>query len=149
MDHILYLILEIKYIFKKHETVTNGPSIMIYVNRIENRITFKIKTGYYIELLMPETIKLLGSTKSKVNKDKNGENVPHFEITELVLVHCNITNNYYQQELRVLYTSVLNKSFAYLLNIPPRNFIFSKTFDLEFEVRFTDQNPKPLEIEGK
>ena len=94
-------------------------------------------------------MKLLGTTKSKVNKDKNGENVPHFEITELVLVHCNITNNYYQQELRVLYTFVLNKSFAHLLDILTRNFIFSKTFDLEFEVRFTDQNPKPLEIEGK
>ena len=66
---------------------------MIYVNKIENRITFKIKTGYYLELLTPETMKLLGSTKSKRTKDKKGENVPHLEITEIILVHCNIVNN--------------------------------------------------------
>ena len=64
-------------IIKKHETVTNNPSVRIYVNKIENRITFKIKTGYYFDLLMPETMQLLGSTKSKITKDKNGENLPH------------------------------------------------------------------------
>ena len=69
---------------------------MIYVNKIENRITFKIKTGYYPELLTPETIKLLGSTKSKITEDENVENVPHLEITEVILVHCNIDNNDYQ-----------------------------------------------------
>ena len=63
---------------------------MIYVNKIENRITFKIKIGYHLELLMPETMKLLGSTKSKITKDENGENVPHLEITEVVSIHCNI-----------------------------------------------------------
>ena len=57
---------------------------MIYINKIENRITFKIKAGYYLELLTPETMKLLGSTKSKINKDKNRENVPHLEITEVI-----------------------------------------------------------------
>ena len=57
---------------------------MIYVNKIENRITFKIKTRYYLELLMPETVKLLGSTKSKITKDENGKNVPHLEITEVI-----------------------------------------------------------------
>ena len=62
-----------EYIIKKHETVTEDPSIMIYVNKTENRITFKIKTGYYLELLTPETMKLLGSTESKINKDKNSE----------------------------------------------------------------------------
>ena len=67
----------------------------IYVNKIENRITFKIKTGYYLELLTVETIKLLGSTGNKITKDKNGQNVPHLEITEVVLVHCNIVNNDY------------------------------------------------------
>ena len=66
------------YIIKKHETVTGNPSRMIYVNKIENRITFKIKTEYYFQLLTTETMKLLGSTKSKM---KNGENVPHLEIT--------------------------------------------------------------------
>ena len=65
----------------------------IYVNKIENRITFKIKTGYHLELLTPETMKLLGSTKNKIAKDKNGENVLRLKITEVVLVHCNIINN--------------------------------------------------------
>ena len=70
---------------------------------MENRTTFKVKAGYYIELLMSPTMKFLGSTKSKINKDKNGENVPHLEITEVVLVHCNIVNNGYQQDSRVLF----------------------------------------------
>ena len=78
-----------KYIFKKHETFTDNTSIMISVNKIENRITFKIKTGYYVELLTPEKMKLLGSTKSKISKDENGENVPHLEITEVVSIHYN------------------------------------------------------------
>ena len=60
---------------------------MIYVYKIENRITFKIKAGYYLELLMPEIMKLLGSTKSKISKDKNSQIVPHLEISEVVLVH--------------------------------------------------------------
>ena len=67
-------------------------------NRIENRITLKIKSGYYLELLTPETMKLLGSTECKIIKDKNGENVPHLEIVELVLVNCNLVNNDYQQD---------------------------------------------------
>ena len=83
-------------ISKKHNEKIDDPSIRIYVNKIENRITFKIKTGYYLELLTPETMKLLGSTENKITKDKNGENVPHLEITEVVLVHCNIVNNDYQ-----------------------------------------------------
>ena len=96
----------------------NNPSIRIYVNKIENRIKFKIKTGYYLELLTPETMKLLGSTKSKITKDENSENVPHLEITEVVLVHCNIVNNDYQQDSRVLYTFVPNKLFGQLLYHP-------------------------------
>ena len=78
-----------KYILKKHSESVDNPSIRIYVNKIENRITFKIKNGFYLELLTPETMKLLGSTESKITKDKNGETVPHLEIVELVLVHCN------------------------------------------------------------
>ena len=66
---------------KKHNENIDNPSIRIYVNKIENRITFKIKNGYYFELLTPEAMKLLGSTESKITKDKNIENVPHFEIT--------------------------------------------------------------------
>ena len=78
---------------------------------------------------MPETTKLLGSTKSKITKDGNGENVPRLEITEEVLIYCNIVNNDYQQNSRVLYTFVPNKSFGQLLDISPKNFIFSKTFN--------------------
>ena len=78
---------------KIHETVTDNPSIRIYVNKKENRITFEINTGCYFELLTPETVKLLGSTKSKITKDKNSENLPHLEITEVELIHCNIVNN--------------------------------------------------------
>ena len=70
---------------------------MMYVNEIEKRITFKIETGYYLELLTSETMKLLGSTKSKITKDENGENASHLEITEVVSIHCNIVNNNYQQ----------------------------------------------------
>ena len=74
--------------------------------KIENSITFKIKKEYYLELLTPETMKLLGSTKSKITKDKNGENVPHLEIAEVVLIHCNVVNNSYQQNSKVLYRFV-------------------------------------------
>ena len=75
--------------------VTDHPSIRIYINKIENRITFKIKTGYYLKLLTSETMKLLESTKSKVTKDENGENWPCLEIIQVVLIHCNIVNNDY------------------------------------------------------
>ena len=78
---------------KIHEAVTDNPSVRIYINKIENRITFEINTGCYFELLTPETVKLLGSTKSKITKDKNSENLPHLEITEVELIHCNIFNN--------------------------------------------------------
>ena len=87
-----------EHILKKHEEDIDKPSVQIYVNKIENRATFKIKNGYSLELLTPETMKLLGSTKNKITKDKNGENVPHLEITEVVLVHCDIVNNDYQQD---------------------------------------------------
>ena len=78
-----------EYILKKHGEKTVNPSLRTYINKIENRITFQIKTGYYLELLTPETTKLLGSTKSKI-KDGNGENVPCLEIIEVVLIHCNV-----------------------------------------------------------
>ena len=122
--------------------------VKIYINKIENRITFRIKKGHSFELLTLETMKLLGSTENKITKDKNGENVPHLEITEVVLVHCNIVNNDYQQVSRVLYTFFPNKPFGSLLEISPTNHIFLKTFNSEFrdiEVWFTDQNSQPLE----
>ena len=80
---------------KKHGKNFVNPSVRIYANKIENRITFKIKAKYHLELLTPETIKLLGSTENKINKDKNGENIPHLEITEVVLVHWNIVKKDY------------------------------------------------------
>ena len=89
----------------------------MYINRIENRITFKIKSGYYLELLTPETMKLLGSTESKITKDKNSENVPHLQIVKLVLVHCNLVNNDYQQDSRIFYTFVPNQTFGSLSEI--------------------------------
>ena len=104
------------------------------------------------EILMPETMKLLGSTNNKITKDENGENVPHLEITKVVLVHCNIVNNDYQQDSKVLYTFIPNKSFGQLLEISPKYFVFLNTFNSEFsyiEVLLTDQNSKPLEIEDK
>ena len=124
----------------------------IYVNKIENRITLKIKTGYSFQHLTPKTMKLLGSIKNKITKDKNSENVPRLEITEVVLVHCNIVNNDYQQDSRVLYTFVPNKPFGSLLEISPKNHIFLKTFSSEFQdirVWFADQNSQPLEIEDR
>ena len=99
----------------------------------ENSITFKIKNGYYLELLTPETMKLLGSTKSKITGEKNGENVPHLEIAELVLIHCNIVNNIYQQNSRILYTFLPNKPFGSLLEISPTNHIFLKKLILSFK----------------
>ena len=111
MDHIQYQIFKIILsIFLRNSENVDNPSTKIYLYKIENRITFKIKNGYYLELLTPETMKLLGSTESKITKDKNGENVPHLEITEVVLVHCNLVNNDYQQDSRMLYTFVPNKT---------------------------------------
>ena len=139
-------------IFLRNSKNVDNPAIKIYVNKIENRITFKIKTGYYLELLTPETMKLFGSTESKITKDKNGENVPHFEIVEFVLVHSSLAYNDYQQVSRILYTSVTNKPFGSLLETLPTNQIFSKTFNSEFQeikIWFTDQTSKPLEVADK
>ena len=77
-------------------------------------------------------MKLFGSTENKITKDKNGENVPHIEIIEVVLVYCNIVNNDYQQVSRVLYMLVPNKPFGSLLEISPTNYIFLKTFNSEY-----------------
>ena len=81
-----------EYNLKKQSRRVDNPPIRIYVNRTENKITFKSKSGYYLELLTPETMKLRGSAESKITKDKNGENVPRLEVVQLVLVHCNLAN---------------------------------------------------------
>ena len=94
-------------------------------------------------------MKLLGSSKSKITKDKNGENMPHLQIAEVVLVHCNFVNNNYQHDSRVLYTFIPNKLSGQLLDISTKSFIFLKTFNSEcsyIELCFTDQTYKPLEI---
>ena len=135
-----------EYILKKHRENIDKPLVKIYINKIENRITFKIKMDG-LELLTPEAMKWLGNTENKITKDKNSENVPHLEITEVILVYCNIVNNDYQQDSRVLSVFVPNKPFGSLLEISPANHIFLKTFNLEFqifEVWFRDQNIQPL-----
>ena len=153
MDHIHYQTFKIiSNILKKSSENVDSPSIRVYVNKIQNRITFKIKSGSYLELLTPETMKLFGSTVSKNNKDKNGEDVPHLEVAELVLVHCNLVNNDYQQDSRILFTFVPNKTFGSLLEISPTNYVFLKTFNSEFqEIKkwFTDETSKPLKVEDK
>ena len=129
--------------------VTDNPPIKTYVNNKTYIITFRIKAGYYLKLLTPETMKLVRCIKSKITKNNNGKNVPLLEITEVVLLHCNIVNNDYQHDSKVLYTFVLNKSIGQLLYISTKNLIFLKTFNSEFlyiEVWCTDQNYKLLEI---
>ena len=110
----------------------------------------KIKTGYKLELLSKETMKLLGSTKDTIDADKNSENVPRLENVEVVLVHSNLVNNTYQQVSRVLFTFVPNKQYGQLISISPNSLFFLKTMNTEFseiEIWFTDQNNNSLEIE--
>ena len=76
--------------------MAENPTLKIYPNKIKNRIVFKIKTRYKLELLSPTTMKLSGSTKTDIDKDKNGEDVPKLESVEVVLMHCNLVNNSYQ-----------------------------------------------------
>ena len=130
MDRVPYQIFKI--ILKKHGENIDKPSVKIFVNKTENRITFKIKNRYSIELLTPETMKLLRSTEIKITKDKNGKNVRHLEITEKELVQCNIVDNEYQQDSRVLYTFVPNKPLGSLLEISPSNHIFLETLNSDF-----------------
>ena len=128
---------------KKHRSVTNNPPIRIFVSRI----TFKIKTWHYLELLTTDMMKLLGITKNKTTKDEKDNNVPDLEITEVGLVYCNIVNYVYQRNSRVLkHTFLLDKSLGQFSDISP--LIFLKIYKT-FEVRLTGQNFKPLEIEDK
>ena len=119
-----------EYILKKHGEDINKPSVQIYVNKIENRIIFKIKNVYSLELLKPETMKLLASTENKITKDKNNENVHHLQMIEVLVVHCNIVNNDYQQDSIILYTFVPNKPFGSLLEISPTNHVFFENIQL-------------------
>ena len=137
-------------IIKKHETLTENPPIQIYPNKIKNRIVFKIKTGYKLELLTPETMRLLGNTKKDVDAHKNSENVPKLESVEVVLVHCYLIKSDYQHISKVLFSFVPNKQFGQLINISPHSLTMMNTVNIEFsfvEVWFTDQTSKALEIE--
>ena len=116
-----------EYVIKEHETLAENPPIQIYPNKIKNRIVFKVKTGYKLELLSPETMKLLGSAKKDVDKDKDGEDVSKLESAEVVLVHCNLVNNSYQQASKVLFTFVANKQFGQLNAISPHSLTMLKT----------------------
>ena len=139
-----------EFIIKKHETLTENPPVQIYPNKIKNRIVFKIKTGYKLELLTPETMKLLGSTKKDVNSDRNSENVPKLESVEDVLVQCNLVKNDYQRTSKVLFSFVSNKQFGQLINISPHSLTMMNTINTQFsfvEVLFLNQVSKALEIE--
>ena len=98
-----------EYILKKHETIADVSPVLIYVNEINNRIVFKIKSEYKLELLSKETMKLLGSASNSIDKDKKSELVPKLESVYLVLVYCNVVNNSYKQGCKVLLTFVPNK----------------------------------------
>ena len=139
-----------EYIIKKHETIADVSPVLIYVNEINNRIVFKIKSGYKLELLSKETMKLLGSATNSIDKDKNSELVPKLESVDLVLVHCNLVNNSYQQASKVLFTLVPNKKYGQLITVSPHSLIMLKTVNTEFsfiEIWFTDQDNRPLEIQ--
>ena len=151
---VLYNISEmqdyIEYIIKKRERIGENAPILIYANTTNNRIVFKIKIGYKLELLSKETMKLLGSTKYTIDADKNSEKVPKLENVEVVLVHCNLVNNAYQQHSRILFTFVPNKQYGQLISIPPTSLIYLKTMNTEFseiEIWFMGQNNNALDIE--
>ena len=131
-----------EYIIKEHETVTDNSPAQIYHN--------KIKVKYKLELLSPETIESLGSTKKDADRVKDGEDVPKLESVEVVLVHCNLVNNNYQQLSKVLFACVPAKQFRQLINISPHSLTMLTRTNTEFssiEARVTDQNSKPIEIE--
>ena len=139
-----------EFIIKKHETLAENPPIQIYPSKTKKRIVFKVKTGYKLELLSSETMELLRSTETDIDKDKNGEDVPKRESVEVVLVHCNFVNNSYQQASKVLLTFVPNKQFGQLITILPHLLTMLKITNAEFQsiqVWFTDQSNRPPGIE--
>ena len=119
--------------------------MLIYINEINNRIVFKIKSGYKLELLSKETIRLLGSSTDTIDGDKNSDLVPKLESADLVLV-----NNSYQQASKVLFTFAPNEKYGQLITVSPEKLIMLKTVNTEFsfiEFWFMDQDNRPLEIE--
>ena len=139
-----------EYIIKKHETIDKVSPVLIYVNEINNRTVFKIKSGYKLELLSKDTMRLLGSSSDTVDGDKKSELVPKLDSVDLVLVHCNVVNNSYQQASKVLFTFVPNKKYGQLITVSPETLIMLETVNTEFsfiEIWFTDQDNRPLKIE--
>ena len=139
-----------EFIIKNHETLPENPPVQIYVNMIKNRVAFKIKTGYKLELLTPETMKMLGSTKKDVVKDKVRQNVPKLESVEVAFVYCNLIKKIINTYQNVLFTFVPNMQFGQLINISPHPLTMINTVNTGFssvEAWFTDQVSKALEIE--
>ena len=139
-----------EYIIKKREAIADVSPVLIHVNEINNRIVFKIKSEYKLELLSKETMRLLGSTSNSIDKDKNSDLVPKLESVDLVLVHCNLVNNSYQQACKLLFTFVPNKKYGQLITASPHSLIMLKAVNTEcsfIEIWFTDQDNRPLEIE--
>ena len=120
------------FIIKNHGTLTENPPIQIYPNKIKNRIVIKIKTGYKLELLTLEIMKLLGSTTKDVDSDKDSENVQKLESVDVVLVDCNLVKNGYQHTSKVLFSFVPNKQFGQLINISPHSLTIMNTVNTEF-----------------
>ena len=112
--------------------MTENPPVQIYPNKIKNRIVFKIKTGYELELLTPEIMKLLGSAKKDFDKDKDGEIVPKLEFLEVVLVHYNLVKNCYQHTSKVLFSFVPNKQLGQLINISPHSLAMMNTVNTKY-----------------
>ena len=137
-------------IIKMHKALTENLLVQIYPNKIKNRTVFKVNTGYKLEFLAPETMRLLASTKKDVDANKNSENVPKLESVEPVLVHCNLVKNDDQHISKVLFSFVPNIQFGQLINIPPHSLTMMSTVNTEFsfvEVWFTEQASKALEID--
>ena len=138
-------------IIKKHEPTikSNGESpVLIYPNETENRIVFKIKTGYKLELLTKETMKLLGDGPI-IDSNKNGKDMPELDQADSVLLHCNIVQNDYLQKSKLLYEFVPDKTFGKLISVQPTVLIQSLFIFDYIEIWFTDQDNKPLQIQDK
>ena len=136
---------------QKHETTIENSPILIYPNGVKNRISFKTKTGYKLELLTSETRELLDDGPI-IDKDKVSKNVPQLDQVEYVLLHCNTVQSDYLQNSKLLYEFVPDKMFGQLIFVKPPVFIQCKTSDAIFDyikIRFTDQDNNSLQIEDK
>ena len=139
----------IMYIINEHEILPTNHPTHVYIDRVINRLVFKIKDWHKVELQMSEILKLFGSPKKVIDKTKKGENVASIEVVEVVLKQCGLVDNQYQQKSEVLNTFMHNKSYAYLLNVESSNLVSLKSYNAEFDgnvVTFTDQNVRPWEI---